>query len=359
MPVHNFGVLIGRFQPFHYGHLHAVKTALEQCGQLLILVGSSNRPRLLRNPWTFEERAELIAGGLMELKDVGSRVQVRPLPDRLYDYPRWLGQVQHAVGGFTADYAQPRIKLFGHERDQTSHYLRDFPDWIDATSATAGGGNIEATSVRKAYFGDWTTAAPYLKNTVPAHTLDRLYMHRSAAVFQELMEDSAAIKAYQAQWGVGPFTTVDSVVVRSGHVLLIKRKDRPQQGAWALPGGFLNGDETLYDGAVRELLEESLFEMIPDAEDMSVINRQAARRVLKGGYRGRDIFDDPHRSERARIISTAHLFDLGSGPLPKLTAADDAADARWAPISSIRADEMFDDHAFIIPKLFASLTSNL
>ena len=51
--------------------------------------------------------------------------------------------------------------------------------------------------------------------------------------------------------------TVDAVVVQSGHILLVKRGDMPGKGLWALPGGFLNQEETMLDGAIRELKEET------------------------------------------------------------------------------------------------------
>jgi bifunctional NMN adenylyltransferase/nudix hydrolase len=69
------------------------------------------------------------------------------------------------------------------------------------------------------------------------------------------------IEKYKESWKAAPFpptfVTVDAVVVQSGHVLLVKRKAMPGAGLWALPGGFLNQEETLLDGAIRELKEET------------------------------------------------------------------------------------------------------
>ena len=54
------GFLIGRFQPFHLGHLEAVNFALSKVEQLYIAIGSSNKSNQPRNPFTVEERKQMI-----------------------------------------------------------------------------------------------------------------------------------------------------------------------------------------------------------------------------------------------------------------------------------------------------------
>ena len=76
----DFLVFIGRFQPFHLGHLSVVKAGLDQAEQLIILSGSSHRPRSVRNPWTADERAEMIYGSIDEVDR--KRVLQRPVVDR-------------------------------------------------------------------------------------------------------------------------------------------------------------------------------------------------------------------------------------------------------------------------------------
>lgn len=56
----DIAIFIGRFQPFHNGHLAVVKKALAQAQYILILCGSSNTPRNLKNPFTFTERENII-----------------------------------------------------------------------------------------------------------------------------------------------------------------------------------------------------------------------------------------------------------------------------------------------------------
>jgi bifunctional NMN adenylyltransferase/nudix hydrolase len=128
--------------------------------------------------------------------------------------------------------------------------------------------------------------------------------------------------------------TVDAVVVQSGHILLVKRGDMPGKGLWALPGGFLNQDEKMLDGAIRELKEETKIKVpVP---------------VLKGSIKESKTFDAPNRSSRGRTITQAFLIDLGVGELPKVKGSDDAEKAFWVPFNKVKQEKMFEDHFHII-----------
>ena len=57
---YNTIVYIGRFQPPHLAHIQIMKQALKEGNQLIVLVGSANQPRTIKNPFTVAERAEMI-----------------------------------------------------------------------------------------------------------------------------------------------------------------------------------------------------------------------------------------------------------------------------------------------------------
>ena len=88
------GLLIGRFQPFHIGHLFAVKFALENVQKLWIGIGSSNKSNERRNPFTAEERREMILSSLDP--EVRSKVEVYFVPD-IGDHERWTIHVDSIV----------------------------------------------------------------------------------------------------------------------------------------------------------------------------------------------------------------------------------------------------------------------
>src|SRR5579863_7060301 len=92
-------VFIGRFQPFHLGHKHVVDTALKMAKNVIILVGSANSSRNSRNPFTFEERKEMITNcyrGAPMPYHVNS-LHVLPLDDYTYNDGEWTRAVGRIV----------------------------------------------------------------------------------------------------------------------------------------------------------------------------------------------------------------------------------------------------------------------
>ena len=75
------GLYIGRFQPFHLGHLEAVKHILSKGDELVVVVGSAHDSHTLENPFTAGERITMIRLALKEAKIDANRYTVLPLPD--------------------------------------------------------------------------------------------------------------------------------------------------------------------------------------------------------------------------------------------------------------------------------------
>ena len=72
---YKFGILVGRFQTIHAGHEFMVNKAVSLCDNVGLFVGSSQESRTFKNPFTYEERCDM-------LKTVfGDSVLVYPLPD--------------------------------------------------------------------------------------------------------------------------------------------------------------------------------------------------------------------------------------------------------------------------------------
>ena len=88
------GLLIGRFQPFHNGHLAAVNFGLSQVENLWVGIGSSNKSNEKRNPFSGDERKEMIMSSLD--KSVLSRIQVFYIPD-IGDHEKWTFHVDSIV----------------------------------------------------------------------------------------------------------------------------------------------------------------------------------------------------------------------------------------------------------------------
>jgi bifunctional NMN adenylyltransferase/nudix hydrolase len=347
-------VFIGRFQPFHNGHKAVIEAALEQAKEVVVVVGSSFAARNIRNPFTFEERKAMIEACFTDPKYFnydgaqgrikGTRIHVVPVSDYPYDDNKWVNAIQSIV-----DQAVPDAKdvgLIGHSKDSTSYYLNIFPRWKNHIEVEDLGG-INATDIRKMVFGDtelpmrevqalMAQIMPWEALRVMNNTI--LAGGKIGGYWDVLSQEYEMVKKYKTAWKAAPFPptfmTVDAVVVQSGHLLLVKRGDMPGKGLWALPGGFLNQDETMLDGAIRELKEETKIKVpVP---------------VLKGSIKESKTFDAPNRSSRGRTITQAFFIDLGVGELPKVKGSDDAEKAFWVPFNQVKQEKMFEDHFHII-----------
>lgn len=335
---YDYAVYIGRFEPFHLGHASVLARALREAEKAIVLVGSAGAPRTAKNPWSFAEREIMIraAAGAES-----GRVIVRPLHDHLYNENAWIAAVQAEVGDVLArDGARADVSvcLIGHVKNATSYYLKAFPQWqlIDAEAVPM----LSATELRQHLFAGDTGALRLIEANVPAPVFEMVSAFRTTQAYAQLMEEYRHVEAYRAAWNAAPyaptFVTADAVVVHSGHVLLVKRKAQPGRGLWALPGGFVQPDETVREAAIRELREETRLKLpVP---------------VLKGSLRGEAVFDHPERSQRGRTITHAFHFDFPTGELPAVRGGDDAARARWVPIAEAQRmrDQLFEDHFFIL-----------
>lgn len=133
--------------------------------------------------------------------------------------------------------------------------------------------------------------------------------------------------------GHPPFAvTVDLVVLTlTGDelcALVVRRGVEPYEGEWALPGGFVREDEDLADAARRELAEET--GLAPGTVHIEQL----------AGYGA------PDRDPRMRVVTVAYLALAPDLPVP--CAGTDAAEARWAPVRSLRAERLAFDHDRIL-----------
>jgi ADP-ribose pyrophosphatase YjhB (NUDIX family) len=126
-----------------------------------------------------------------------------------------------------------------------------------------------------------------------------------------------------------PSVTVDLVIFTIAEddlkVLLIRRGQEPFKGRWALPGGFVEIDESLERAAARELKEE-----------VGVTNV-----YLEQLY----TFGEPRRDPRGRVISVSY-FALVDAERQRIVAASDAAEAQWHSVFG--APKLAFDHAKIL-----------
>lgn len=329
--MHEFAVFIGRFQPFHNAHLASLRFALAQAERVIVVLGSDNRARTVKDPWTTGERIEMIESTMTP--EELNRISYVGAKDYLYNENLWIAEVQRAVSLFTDE--SKDVVLIGHRKDHTSFYLNLFPQWkfieTDLVAHSCG-----ATKIRQLMF---TQDKIGIRGCVPAPVYNSLvsFMDDSRE-FTRLLDEYRHIQDYRSQWDDAPFpptfVTTDAVVFCSGHVLVVRRKGALGRGLIALPGGFLNTNERIVDGCLRELREET----------------GLADHLTRKNIVDERVFDHPTRSLRGRTITHVSCINLGRGPLPEVKGSDDASDAWWMPIDELhwREDEFFEDHHSII-----------
>lgn len=339
-----WGVLIGRFQPFHCGHRALLNRMLSEVEQVLVIVGSSFAARRLHNPWSLGERQAMIRAGLEAQHQ--TRVHICGIPDVYYADGDWVRLVRDAVAEYVPRGAQ--IRLYGHTKDASSYYLDLFPHWDYVELPDYRG--LSATPLREQLLScagtqeakDLLTKQRQLEQ-LPSGVGDWLESFVEHADFAELLAEAASIRHFQQTWASSPyppvFVTTDALVLWRDEVLLIQRGRRPGLGLWAMPGGFLDPQERLEAGCRRELHEETGLQLPANVHALEHF-----------------VGDHPDRSDRGRFVTHVFAYRLDAHQRrPQVRGADDAARARWWPVDTLDPERMFEDHALLIEHLLPNL----
>jgi len=393
---YDYAVIIGRFQPVHRGHIPTFEKAFEVADHVICVIGSSNMPRTIKNPFTAEERKSMILEALneRELLTNGHSISFVEMEDMIYQDSEWERQVKSKVkdialaeydleeiterlneilgheisvneaatllhmhgtsteeGKLVQQYlnlhdrkVDSKICILGHEKDKSSYYIKNFSGWdVVDTGAWVEykrDVTVSATHIRELWFeGKLGFAAGNLSESTVNYI--RGWMEDNEQAFSNLVEEYEDVKQYKTETQLGRFVTqfitVDAVVRQGDQILLVKRGASPGKGLWALPGGFVNHTETFKQAVIRELKEETQISL----QD----------HVLEFAIKEDKIFDHPDRSLRGRTVTLAHYLELNSSlPLPKVKGADDAVMAWWFSTDEIHnmRDQLFEDHFDII-----------
>lgn len=366
---------IVRAQPFHRAHHRNIQIAKTLAKQVIVAVGSSFIAPSPKNPLTFHQRQAMIKAEFPE-----DSVIVVPIRDYTYNDEKWVTEVRAAVNSvlvsgnpdnndlgvfYGQDLSSAKIALLGHSKDESSYYLKMFPDWDSIEVPNIDG--LNATDIRLAAFVDPehrfedvpSKARKVLQDIIKSDNWDfAINEHKFYEDYKEpykVLTEEQIVEWVSKQGSIDPHelvirfankykpkyppkhVTADAIVSQSSHVLLIKRKARPGKGLWAMPGGHVNESETIMAAGIRELYEETKLD-IPE-------------RTLRRCLINEKIYDAPSRSLRGRSITVAYHFDLGSDtklPKVKYNGSSDSAEVRWFPYNEIPEHLMFEDHYSIL-----------
>ena len=341
-----YAVIIGRFQPFHNAHLAVVEKGLEVAEEVIVVIGSVGGAPSIRNPFTYEERRQMIRGAI-----TNPRIKIVGVRDYFYSDNAWLSDVQAKTDRFISE--GDSVAMLGSYKDGSSYYLNLFPQWEFMPVKTE---HIGGTEIRDKLFDlepvltDWEakpTNAPtpavlhgWFADKVPPFTLEHLESWVRTPLYAQLCKEAGFLRKYKEAWSAAPFppvfVTADAIVTCSGHVLLVQRKMNPGKGLYAVPGGFIKQTETIKAAALRELREETGIRL--------------DKQILESAIVDSHVFDHPDRSMRGRTITHGFHFKLKDGKLPEVKGGDDAAKAVWVPYWDVMKmeDQFFEDHLHIV-----------
>lgn len=331
---YDYIVYIGRFQPFHAGHEATIRKALTMAKKVIVLVGSSNVARSSKNPFSYEERREMIEKTMQD-DDV--------LVDELWDTPTddlWVkdvgSTVRHVVTmNHSGMLEEPVIGIIGLEKDDSSYYLKRFPLWDHIPMENIGG--LNATDIREILLDGCVLDKSYQHkfSVVSRETQEILDILVRTPEFLQVRDEYDHLEAYKDSYRELPyppvFVTVDAVVVDpDGLVLMIKRGGVLGKGLFAMPGGFVEHDQTILQALAAELKEEVNLNL----DDCEIISNQ--------------VFDDPNRSQRGRTITHAYLLEVSHDVAIDVREGDDAASFQWVDVGLLHPTKIFEDHRHIV-----------
>jgi nicotinamide-nucleotide adenylyltransferase len=257
------GLFIGRFQPFHLGHIDALKQARKYgITEFIIGVGSSNKEHTAENPFTYEERKVMITKILNAL---GVKFTIYPLPDVESD-DDWKN---YAITNL------PKFDVVISGNTWTTGIFKKAKYKICNIKISK---DIKSIAIRHMlHIGDMEG----MKTLVPGQVI--IYL-------QSMKADKRLAKYYRDEH-IGPALAVDGILVtKEKKIVIIQRKNIPL--GYALPGGFVDYGETTEQALIREMKEE--------------IGVHIKIRRLAG------VMSDPKRDPRGHIISIVYIADIVS-----------------------------------------------
>src|SRR3712207_4753298 len=128
MKKYDYGIVIGRFQPFHLAHQNLIKHSLSLAEKVIVILGSARSAPDVKNPFTPAMREEIIRACFPQEEN---RLIFRAVRDYPYNDHVWTAEVQNIVREITEDDEKENasVAIIGFFKDRSSYYLNLFPQW--------------------------------------------------------------------------------------------------------------------------------------------------------------------------------------------------------------------------------------
>lgn len=318
-------VFIGRFQPFHKGHLNSVVFALKHSKKLIIVLGSYRASPSLRAPWSAEERIEMIKSclSISQIK----RIYFVKVRDRLYCEELWIHNLKGEISKVTEN--REPVAIIGHEKDSSSYYLRIFPQWKFLETGNFNG--IHATDIRKQFF-----LSPHFKSLdekIPQGVEKWLKKYRKSSFFNQLkVKFLYADKFLKNKKNILPTQVCNSILYCSGYILFVKSKDPLKKGLYSLPEAKPIQNEEHKKCSIRGLLEET--------------NISIPIKKIEASFQKERIFNYPERFPLCKQISQTYFYQLNETFLPNLFPGKNIESVEWILLDDVYLleQQIYSDH---------------
>lgn len=139
-------VFIGRFQPFHLAHMQTIQIALQQSQNVILALGSAQNERNIKNPFLAIEREQMILSNFSQ--EDQARIKFVHVID-VYNDEKWQKLVKSLIHNVVE--VDAKVGLIGHFKDDSSYYLKFFPEWKMVELESLAGA-LSATPMREAYY---------------------------------------------------------------------------------------------------------------------------------------------------------------------------------------------------------------
>jgi bifunctional NMN adenylyltransferase/nudix hydrolase len=170
---------MGRFQPFHWGHFDLIQAALTHGKQVIVLLGSHLSSPNLKNPWSSEEREQMIRMCLQATWQV--RIRFVPICDRETD-EQWATDIYQKSYALTP--LNSRIAIVGHHDQGKPFFSQRLTQWDYIEKLRRPG--INATDIRTAYFSQSPETDYAVK--IPCGTLQYLRDFKQQPIYWHLCQ---------------------------------------------------------------------------------------------------------------------------------------------------------------------------
>lgn len=363
-------IYLGRFQGFHKGQEYVLKHCLANYDEVIVGIGSAEKAPDPKDPFTYEQRRRVLLLWQEFSSHAGAELNIRPIRDRRYNDSAWVAAVQEMVANVLGRGAlNSEITLVGCDRDDSTYYLRAFPQWkLDLIEPYADVPGLSATKIRERLFTDFVTPIEKWKE-VTKSAQNFFIDFRETEEFWKLKRWHDALVQYKLENYTGlyrsQYITAHAAVIQSGHVLVVRRTSEIGNGLLTLPDAFVKYNQRIKEAAVSAVMNKTGIRLA-DGKRAEEITRD----MLSGSIVAQDYFDHPTRSLRGRTVTHAFLMRLKDTkalpvvlgtPLQVIEGSDgtevEALSGQWMDINTALSNPewWFEDQHDILETMHARL----